>query len=230
MTAFYADCEQFVLLVCSYVTGELLKMTVPQSQITKAVASITKSYEHAKTLMCDSNNVNEIKNYLPKVNSAYNNLILCSKLSESDFIPDTSLHKLDFDSQYWDFKMTVQEWIDNLATGNLEIGPSDPSMDHALGSVEQGHKDLPVEKSTVSILVSVGATFTSKIDTQVTNPIELTQAAADASTISYPPDLPSFQSFYFPTSTSSTSFSVPSYEKDVLPYQNLTSNQLLKSS
>ena len=151
-------------------------------------------------------------------------------MSESDFIPVTSLHKLDFDSQYWDFKMTVQEWIDNLATGNVEIGPSDPSMDHALGSVEQGHKDLPVEKSTVSIPVSLGATFMSKIDSQVTNPIELTQAAADGSTTSHPPDLPPFQSLYFPTSTSSTSFSVPSYEKDVLPYQNLTSKKLLKSS
>ena len=211
--------------------GRTVKMTVPQSQFTKAVASLTKSYEHAKTLMCDSNNVNEIKNYLPKVNSAYNNLIsLCSKLSESDFIPGTSLHKLDFDSQYWDFKMTVQEWIDYLATGNVEIGPSDPSMDLALGSVEQGHKDLPVEKSTVSIPVSLGATFMSKIDSQVTNPIELTQAAADGSTTSHPPDLPLFQSLFFPTSTSSTSFSVPSYEKDVLPYQNLTSKKLLKSS
>ena len=126
--------------------------------------------------------------------------------------------------------MTVQEWIDNLATGNVETGPSDPSMDHALGSVEQGHKDLPVEKSTVSIPVSLGATFMSKIDSQVTNPIELTQAAADGSTTSHPPDLPPFQSLFFPTSTSSTSFSVPSYEKDVLPYQNLTSKKLLKSS
>ena len=179
--------------------GRTVKMTVPQLQFTKAVASSTKSYEHAKTLMCDSNNVNEIKNYLPKVNSAYYNLIsLCSKLSESDFIPGTSLHKLDFDSQYWDFKMTVQEWIDNLATGNVEIGPSDPSMDHALGSVEQGHKDLPVEKSTVSIPVSLGATFMSKIDSQVTNPIELTQAAAaDGSTTSHPSDLPPFQSLFF---------------------------------
>ena len=126
--------------------------------------------------------------------------------------------------------MTVQEWIDNLATGNVEIGPSDPSMDHALGSVEQGHKDQPVEKSTVSIPVSLGATFMSKLDSQVTNPIELTQAAADGSTTSHPPDLPPFQSFFFPTSTSSTSFSVPSYEKDVLPYQNLTSKKLLKAS
>ena len=103
-------------------------------------------------------------------------------------------------------------------------------MDHALCSVEQGHKDLPVEKSTVSVPVSLGATFTSKIDSQVTNPIELTQAAADGSTISHPPDLPPFQSLYFPTSTNSTSFSVPSYEKDVLPYQNLTFKKLLKSS
>ena len=58
--------------------------------------------------MCDSNNVNEHKSYLPKVHAAYDDLIsLCSNLSECDFVPST-LPFLSF--QYIrDYKITVQE-------------------------------------------------------------------------------------------------------------------------
>ena len=122
-------------------------------------------------------------------------------------------------------KRTIQERIDNLTTGNVEIGPFHPSKNFALGSVEQGHGST--SRKIYGKYIYISRSHFCKIDSHVTYPNELAQTPADGSATCQSANKPPFQSFHFPTSTGSTSFNLPSYEEDVLPYRNPTSKNCL---
>ena len=54
-----------------------------------------------------------MKVLVTRVISAYDCLAsLCYNLSNADLVPGTSITKLDFDSEYWEFKLKVQQWFD----------------------------------------------------------------------------------------------------------------------
>ena len=73
--------------------------------------------------MTKSDNVDEMKVLVTRFNSAYDCLTsLCSNLSNVDLVPCTSISKLDFDAEYWEFKLKVQQWFDKMQTGELEPG------------------------------------------------------------------------------------------------------------
>ena len=118
--------------------------------IAEATASLTELYKASDSLMTKSDNVDEMKVLVTRVNSAYDCLTsLCSNLSNADLVPGTSITKLDFDSEYWKFKLKVQQWFDKMQTGIIEpshtnIQASIPPTSSPSFLSSHSHKDSPV--------------------------------------------------------------------------------------
>ena len=67
----------------------------------EATASLIELYKASDSLMTKSDNVDEMKVLVTRVNSVYDCLTaLCSNLSNADLVLGTSITKLDFDSEY----------------------------------------------------------------------------------------------------------------------------------
>ena len=74
---------------------------------------------------------------------------MCSNLSNADLVPGTAITKLDFDSEYWEFKLKVQQWFDKMQTGKIEpshtnIQASIPPTSSPSFLSSHSHKDSPV--------------------------------------------------------------------------------------
>ena len=118
--------------------------------IAEAAASLTELYKASDSLMSKNDNVDEMKVLVTRVNSAYDCLkFLCSNLTNADLVPGTSITKLDFDSEYWVFKLKVQQWFDKMQTGKIE--PSHTKIQASITSTSSpfflashSHKDSPV--------------------------------------------------------------------------------------
>ena len=125
-------------------------MNFEEVAIAEATASLTELYKASDSLMTKSDNVDEMKVLLTRVNSAYDCLTsLCSNLSNADLVPGTSITKLDFDSEYWEFKLKVQQWFDKMQTGIIEpshtnIQASIPPTSSPSFLSSHSHKDSPV--------------------------------------------------------------------------------------
>ena len=90
-------------------------MNVEEVAIAQATALLTELYKASDFLMTKSDNVDEMKVLVTRVNFAYDRLTsLCSNLSNADLVQSTFITKLDFDSEYWEFKLKVQQWFDKM--------------------------------------------------------------------------------------------------------------------
>ena len=125
-------------------------MNPEEVAIAEATASLTELYKASDSLMTKSDNVDEMKVLVTRVNSAYDCLTsLCSNLSNADLVPGTSITKLDFDSEYWEFKLKVQQWFDKMQTGIIEpshtnIQASIPPTSSPSFLSSHSHKNSPV--------------------------------------------------------------------------------------
>ena len=123
--------------------------------IAEATSLLTELYKASDSLMTKSDNVDEMKVLVTWVNPAYDCLTsLCSYLSNADLVPGTSITKLDFDSEYWEFKLKVQQWFDKMQTGIIEpshtnIQASTPPTPSPSFLSSHSHKDSPVGLNAV---------------------------------------------------------------------------------
>ena len=125
-------------------------MNVEEVAIAEATASLTELYKASDFLMTKSDNVDAMKVLVTRVNSAYDCLTsLCSYLSNADLVQSTFITKLDFDSEYWEFKLKVQQWFDKVQTSKIEpshtnIQASIPPTSSPSFLASHSHKDSPV--------------------------------------------------------------------------------------
>ena len=125
-------------------------MNVEEVAVAEATASLTELYKASDSLMTKSDNVDAMKVLVTRVNSAYDCLTsLCSNLNNADLVQSTFITKLNFDSEYWEFKLKVQQWFDKVQTSKIEpshtnIQTSIPPTSSPSFLPSQSHKDSPV--------------------------------------------------------------------------------------
>ena len=167
-------------------------MNPEEVAIAEATASLTELYKSSDSLMTKSDNVDEMKVLVTRVNSAYDCLTsLCSNLSNADLVPGTSITKLDFDSEYWEFKLKVQQWFDKTQTGKIE--PSYTSIQASITPTfspsflsSHSYKDSPVGLNAAVSKPGANAIGSSSDtnDLKVRAPPELDRAPASWSSLS----------------------------------------------
>ena len=125
-------------------------MNVEEVAIAEATASLTELYKASDFFMTKSDNVDEMKVLVTRVNFAYDRLTsLWSNLSNADLVQSTFITKLDFDSEYWEFKLKVQQWFDKMQTSKIKpshtnIQASIPPTSSPSFLASHSHKDSPV--------------------------------------------------------------------------------------
>ena len=90
-----------------------------------------KLFTVGETLMSSHENADRVKKLMGEINIAYDIFNSLCPQSDNLELPGNVFSKVEFDTKYWVFKQTVQQWFDSLASENLKVN-------NAQGKMSQG--------------------------------------------------------------------------------------------
>ena len=115
---------------------------------------IFKLFTMGETLMSSHENADRVKKLMGEINIAYDTFNTLCPQSDNLDLPGNVSSKLDFDTKYWVFKQTVQQWFDSLAAEDLKVS-------NTQGKMSQGGDD---PSSIPSFLPSTSKRLPNELD------------------------------------------------------------------
>ena len=158
---------------------------------------IFKLFTVGETLMSSHENADRVKRFMTEINIAYDTFnSLCPQLDSLD-LPGNVSSKIEFDTKYWVFKHTVQQWFDIVTSKDLKVS-------NTWGTMSQSGDD---PSSIPSFVPSTSKHLLNKLDKNFNKCHNSVTAASENQNLSRAPAGISDNSRFTTKSSSSSSSS-----------------------